>query len=157
MSGGPLNEGTLLLLLVLPKQLQSDLWMRNVLRAWNETILLFFQYRATTLPAFKYYVTCAYLIFFCIFIVQILVLPKYVRLVFHSWFTGTMHVSIFKTFAMACSYLIIHYTMNLSSPKGTTVTFNIFQDECLGNILRSGFSHSIYDPPHMLRWTLPGE
>ncbi|KAF7240470.1 Adenylate cyclase type 2 [Varanus komodoensis] len=34
------------------------------------------QYRATTLPAFKYYVTCACLIFFCIFLVQILVLPK---------------------------------------------------------------------------------
>uniref|UniRef100_A0A669EFM1 adenylate cyclase n=1 Tax=Oreochromis niloticus TaxID=8128 RepID=A0A669EFM1_ORENI len=36
------------------------------------------EYRATNLPAFKYYVTCACLIFFCIFIVQILVLPKYV-------------------------------------------------------------------------------
>lgn len=34
------------------------------------------QYRATALPAFKYYVTCACLILFCIFIVQILVLPK---------------------------------------------------------------------------------
>uniref|UniRef100_A0A8C4Z2J2 adenylate cyclase n=1 Tax=Gadus morhua TaxID=8049 RepID=A0A8C4Z2J2_GADMO len=34
------------------------------------------EYRATTLPTFKYYVTCACLIFFCIFIVQILVLPK---------------------------------------------------------------------------------
>uniref|UniRef100_A0A4W5L934 adenylate cyclase n=1 Tax=Hucho hucho TaxID=62062 RepID=A0A4W5L934_9TELE len=34
------------------------------------------EYRATTLPAFKYYVTCACLIFCCIFIVQILVLPK---------------------------------------------------------------------------------
>lgn len=34
------------------------------------------EYRATTLPAFKYYVTCACLIFVCIFIVQILVLPK---------------------------------------------------------------------------------
>ncbi|XP_041104396.1 adenylate cyclase type 2-like [Polyodon spathula] len=34
------------------------------------------EYRATTLPAFKYYVTCACLIFFCIFIVQVLVLPK---------------------------------------------------------------------------------
>ncbi|XP_073678527.1 adenylate cyclase type 2b [Garra rufa] len=34
------------------------------------------EYRATTLPAFKYYVTCACLIFFCIFIVQFLVLPK---------------------------------------------------------------------------------
>uniref|UniRef100_A0A672MZ19 Adenylate cyclase type 2 n=1 Tax=Sinocyclocheilus grahami TaxID=75366 RepID=A0A672MZ19_SINGR len=30
----------------------------------------------TTLPAFKYYVTCACLIFFCIFIVQVLVLPN---------------------------------------------------------------------------------
>ncbi|XP_067268023.1 adenylate cyclase type 2b isoform X1 [Chanodichthys erythropterus] len=34
------------------------------------------EYRTTTLPAFKYYVTCACLIFFCIFIVQVLVLPK---------------------------------------------------------------------------------
>ncbi|XP_013858877.1 adenylate cyclase type 2 isoform X3 [Austrofundulus limnaeus] len=34
------------------------------------------EYRATTLPAFKYYITCACSIFFCIFIVQILVLPK---------------------------------------------------------------------------------
>uniref|UniRef100_A0A8C9XKT4 Adenylate cyclase type 2 n=1 Tax=Sander lucioperca TaxID=283035 RepID=A0A8C9XKT4_SANLU len=34
------------------------------------------EYRATNLPAFKYYITCACLIFFCIFIVQILVLPK---------------------------------------------------------------------------------
>ncbi|XP_062847892.1 adenylate cyclase type 2 [Trichomycterus rosablanca] len=34
------------------------------------------EYRATTLPAFKYYITCACLIFFCIFVVQILVLPK---------------------------------------------------------------------------------
>nr|XP_056718952.1 adenylate cyclase type 2 isoform X1 [Euleptes europaea] len=34
------------------------------------------EYRATTLPAFKYYVTCACLIFFCIFLVQVLVLPK---------------------------------------------------------------------------------
>ncbi|XP_037128985.1 adenylate cyclase type 2 [Syngnathus acus] len=34
------------------------------------------EYRTTILPAFKYYVTCACLIFSCIFIVQILVLPK---------------------------------------------------------------------------------
>uniref|UniRef100_A0A4W6FNK7 Adenylate cyclase type 2 n=1 Tax=Lates calcarifer TaxID=8187 RepID=A0A4W6FNK7_LATCA len=32
------------------------------------------EYRSTTLPAFKYYVTCACLIFCCIFIVQVLVL-----------------------------------------------------------------------------------
>uniref|UniRef100_A0A8D0DCK7 Adenylate cyclase type 2 n=1 Tax=Sander lucioperca TaxID=283035 RepID=A0A8D0DCK7_SANLU len=34
------------------------------------------EYRSTTLPAFKYYITCACLIFCCIFIVQVLVLPK---------------------------------------------------------------------------------
>ena len=34
------------------------------------------QYRSTTLPAFKYYITCACLIFCCIFVVQVLVLPK---------------------------------------------------------------------------------
>ncbi|RVE66299.1 hypothetical protein OJAV_G00105930 [Oryzias javanicus] len=34
------------------------------------------EYRSTTLPAFKYYVTCACLIFCCIFVVQILVIPK---------------------------------------------------------------------------------
>uniref|UniRef100_A0A8C5ECQ1 Adenylate cyclase type 2 n=1 Tax=Gouania willdenowi TaxID=441366 RepID=A0A8C5ECQ1_GOUWI len=34
------------------------------------------EYRSKTLPAFKYYVTCACLIFCCIFIVQVLVLPK---------------------------------------------------------------------------------
>ncbi|XP_061531217.1 adenylate cyclase type 2 isoform X1 [Phycodurus eques] len=34
------------------------------------------EYRTTILPAFKYYITCACLIFSCIFIVQILVLPK---------------------------------------------------------------------------------
>uniref|UniRef100_A0A8C7YKR7 Adenylate cyclase type 2 n=1 Tax=Oryzias sinensis TaxID=183150 RepID=A0A8C7YKR7_9TELE len=38
--------------------------------------VFFQQYRSTTLPAFKYYVTCACLIFCCIFIVQILVLPN---------------------------------------------------------------------------------
>lgn len=39
-------------------------------------LLLSQQYRSTTLPAFKYYITCACLIFCCIFIVQVLVLPK---------------------------------------------------------------------------------
>ncbi|CAL8371742.1 unnamed protein product [Boreogadus saida] len=34
------------------------------------------EYRSTTLPAFKYYITCACLIFCCIFVVQVLVLPK---------------------------------------------------------------------------------
>lgn len=120
MSQESLNDGTLLLVFVLTKQLQSDLFCVNEGSFESlKRILWFFQYRATTLPAFKYYVTCAYLIFFCIFIVQILVLPKYVGLVFHSWVRGTMHASIFNTFAIACSCRVIQYTMNLRSPKGT--------------------------------------
>uniref|UniRef100_A0A8C6XYS7 Adenylate cyclase type 4 n=1 Tax=Naja naja TaxID=35670 RepID=A0A8C6XYS7_NAJNA len=50
-------------------------------------------YRATTLPAFKYYVTCACLIFFCIFLVQILVLPKYYFI--YSCILGLISCSVF--------------------------------------------------------------
>ncbi|XP_048085692.1 adenylate cyclase type 2b isoform X4 [Alosa alosa] len=55
------------------------------------------EYRATTLPAFKYYVTCACLIFFCIFIVQILVLPK----------TAVLGVSFGLSFLLLALILII--------------------------------------------------
>ncbi|XP_067425513.1 adenylate cyclase type 2 [Emydura macquarii macquarii] len=54
--------------------LKSEDIQRISLLFYNKTLEK--EYRATTLPAFKYYVTCACLIFFCIFIVQILVLPK---------------------------------------------------------------------------------
>uniref|UniRef100_A0A8C1XHQ1 adenylate cyclase n=1 Tax=Cyprinus carpio TaxID=7962 RepID=A0A8C1XHQ1_CYPCA len=55
------------------------------------------EYRATTLPAFKYYVTCACLIFFCIFIVQVLVLPK----------TTILGVSFGMAFLLLASILAI--------------------------------------------------
>uniref|UniRef100_A0AAR2J085 Adenylate cyclase type 2 n=1 Tax=Pygocentrus nattereri TaxID=42514 RepID=A0AAR2J085_PYGNA len=55
------------------------------------------EYRATTLPAFKYYVTCACLIFFCIFIVQVLVLPK----------TAVLGVSFGLAFLLLSLILII--------------------------------------------------
>ncbi|KAF5898104.1 adenylate cyclase type 2-like, partial [Clarias magur] len=55
------------------------------------------EYRATALPAFKYYVTCACFIFFCIFIVQILVLPK----------TAVLSVSFGTTFLLLTLILII--------------------------------------------------
>ncbi|XP_042565067.1 adenylate cyclase type 2 isoform X1 [Clupea harengus] len=58
------------------------------------------EYRATTLPAFKYYVTCAYLIFFCIFIVQILVLPK----------TAPLGVSFGLAFLLLSVILLICFT-----------------------------------------------
>uniref|UniRef100_A0A4X2LRM5 adenylate cyclase n=1 Tax=Vombatus ursinus TaxID=29139 RepID=A0A4X2LRM5_VOMUR len=54
--------------------LKSEDIQRISLLFYNKTLEK--EYRATTLPAFKYYVTCACLIFFGIFIVQILVLPK---------------------------------------------------------------------------------
>ncbi|XP_065435641.1 adenylate cyclase type 2-like [Chrysemys picta bellii] len=54
--------------------LKSEDIQRISLLFYNKTLEK--EYRTTTLPAFKYYVTCACLIFFCIFIVQILVLPK---------------------------------------------------------------------------------
>ncbi|XP_076135522.1 adenylate cyclase type 2 [Alosa pseudoharengus] len=58
------------------------------------------EYRATTLPAFKYYVTCACLIFFCIFIVQILVLPK----------TAPLGVSFGMAFLLLSLILLICFT-----------------------------------------------
>ncbi|KAF4790143.1 adenylate cyclase type 2 [Turdus rufiventris] len=54
--------------------LKSEDIQRISLLFYNKTLEK--EYRATTLPAFKYYVTCACLIFFCIFVVQILVLPN---------------------------------------------------------------------------------
>ncbi|CAM5111066.1 unnamed protein product [Natator depressus] len=54
--------------------LKSEDIQRISLLFYNKTLEK--EYRTTTLPAFKYYVTCACLIFFCIFVVQILVLPK---------------------------------------------------------------------------------
>uniref|UniRef100_A0A9J8ASL9 Adenylate cyclase type 2 n=1 Tax=Cyprinus carpio carpio TaxID=630221 RepID=A0A9J8ASL9_CYPCA len=53
--------------------LSSSFFFRN---ETNQSTKLKNTKLATTLPAFKYYVTCACLIFFCIFIVQILVLPN---------------------------------------------------------------------------------
>ncbi|XP_062866029.1 adenylate cyclase type 2b [Trichomycterus rosablanca] len=55
------------------------------------------EYRATTLPAFKYYVTCACFIFFCIFIIQVLVLPK----------TTALGVSFGTTFLLLTLILIV--------------------------------------------------
>ncbi|XP_053323590.1 adenylate cyclase type 2 [Spea bombifrons] len=61
------------------------------------------EYRATTLPAFKYYVTCACLIFFCIFIVQILVLPK----------TSTLGISFGAAFLLLAFTLCICFAGQL--------------------------------------------
>uniref|UniRef100_A0AAR2LM30 Adenylate cyclase type 2 n=1 Tax=Pygocentrus nattereri TaxID=42514 RepID=A0AAR2LM30_PYGNA len=74
------------------------------------------EYRATTLPAFKYYVTCACLIFFCIFIVQVLVLPK----------TAVLGVSFGLAFLLLSLILIIcfagHILFFLEDEKLITVS-----------------------------------
>ncbi|XP_007954139.1 adenylate cyclase type 2-like, partial [Orycteropus afer afer] len=54
--------------------LKSEDIQRISLLFYNKTLEK--EYRATALPAFKYYVACACLIFGCIFLVQTLVLPK---------------------------------------------------------------------------------
>ncbi|KAM5158259.1 adenylate cyclase type 2 [Mantella aurantiaca] len=61
------------------------------------------EYRSTSLPAFKYYVTCACLIFFCIFLVQILVLPK----------TFALWISFGSAFLILSFILIVCFTGQL--------------------------------------------
>ncbi|KAL0962102.1 hypothetical protein UPYG_G00335690 [Umbra pygmaea] len=61
------------------------------------------KYRATTLPAFKYYVTCACLIFCCIFIVQILVLPK----------TAVLGISFGMSFLLLALILVICFSSHI--------------------------------------------
>ncbi|KAF3691687.1 Adenylate cyclase type 2 [Channa argus] len=68
------EHGVITYLVINPKWLKSEDIQRISLFFHNKSLEK--EYRATTLPAFKYYVTCACLIFFCIFLVQILVLPK---------------------------------------------------------------------------------
>ncbi|MEQ2235731.1 Adenylate cyclase type 2 [Ilyodon furcidens] len=68
------------------------------------------EYRSTTLPAFKYYVTCACLIFCCIFIVQILVLPK----------TAVLGISFGLTFLLLALILLLCFAGHiLQGGKGS--------------------------------------
>ncbi|XP_056154386.1 adenylate cyclase type 2b [Lampris incognitus] len=61
------------------------------------------EYRSTTLPAFKYYVTCACLIFSCIFIVQVLVLPK----------TAVLGISFGLAFLLLALILLICFASHI--------------------------------------------
>ncbi|XP_019906015.1 adenylate cyclase type 2b isoform X3 [Esox lucius] len=67
------------------------------------------KYRATTLPAFKYYITCACLIFCCIFIVQILVLPK----------TAVLGISFGMSFLLLALILVICFSSHIMGGKGS--------------------------------------
>uniref|UniRef100_A0A665UCX3 adenylate cyclase n=1 Tax=Echeneis naucrates TaxID=173247 RepID=A0A665UCX3_ECHNA len=78
----------------------------NIVTPWLKSediqrISLFFhnkalekEYRSTTLPAFKYYVACACLIFCCIFIVQVLVLPKKGPFCTLTWFPTSSRIIV---------------------------------------------------------------
>uniref|UniRef100_M4AGL2 Adenylate cyclase type 2 n=1 Tax=Xiphophorus maculatus TaxID=8083 RepID=M4AGL2_XIPMA len=68
------------------------------------------EYRSTTLPSFKYYVTCACLIFCCIFVVQILVLPK----------TAVLGISFGLTFLLLALILLLCFAGHiLQGGKGS--------------------------------------
>uniref|UniRef100_A0A667XF28 Adenylate cyclase type 2 n=1 Tax=Myripristis murdjan TaxID=586833 RepID=A0A667XF28_9TELE len=75
------------------------------------------EYRSTTLPAFKYYVTCACLIFSCIFIVQILVLPK----------TAALGISFGMAFLLLALILLICFAGHiLQRGKGSLCSLTWF-------------------------------
>uniref|UniRef100_A0A8D3D4B8 Adenylate cyclase type 2 n=1 Tax=Scophthalmus maximus TaxID=52904 RepID=A0A8D3D4B8_SCOMX len=94
---------------VFPSLMCEPVCFTRVSRQWLKSediqrISLFFhnkalekEYRSTTLPAFKYYVTCACLIFCCIFIVQVLVLPK----------TAVLGISFGLTFLLLSLILLL--------------------------------------------------
>uniref|UniRef100_A0A8C5EAF0 adenylate cyclase n=1 Tax=Gouania willdenowi TaxID=441366 RepID=A0A8C5EAF0_GOUWI len=65
------------------------------------------EYRSKTLPAFKYYVTCACLIFCCIFIVQVLVLPK----------TAVLGISFGLAFLMLALILLLCFAGHILGRK----------------------------------------
>nr|XP_043908926.1 adenylate cyclase type 2b isoform X1 [Solea senegalensis] len=75
------------------------------------------EYRSTTLPAFKYYVTCACLIFCCIFIVQVLVLPK----------TAVLGISFGLTFLLLALILLLCFAGHiLQGRKGSSCSLTWF-------------------------------
>nr|XP_020475809.1 adenylate cyclase type 2-like isoform X2 [Monopterus albus] len=75
------------------------------------------EYRSTTLPAFKYYVTCACLIFCCIFIVQFLVLPK----------TGVLGISFSLAFLLLALILLLCFAGHiLQGHKGSFCSLTWF-------------------------------
>ncbi|KAF7655392.1 hypothetical protein LDENG_00056860 [Lucifuga dentata] len=75
------------------------------------------EYRSTALPAFKYYVTCACLIFCCIFIVQVLVLPK----------TAVLGISFGMAFLLLALILFLCFAGHvLQGKKGSFCSFPWF-------------------------------
>uniref|UniRef100_A0A672N3G0 Adenylate cyclase type 2 n=1 Tax=Sinocyclocheilus grahami TaxID=75366 RepID=A0A672N3G0_SINGR len=79
------------------------------------------EYRATTLPAFKYYVTCACLIFFCIFIVQVLLVFVFFTFLLFSTKVITNKPWIRLALTMATTALILVMAVfNMLADKSVT-------------------------------------
>ncbi|XP_042291625.1 adenylate cyclase type 2b isoform X2 [Thunnus maccoyii] len=74
------------------------------------------EYRSTTLPAFKYYVTCACLIFCCIFIVQVLVLPR----------TAVLGISFGLAFLLLALILLLCFAGHILGRKGSLCSLSWF-------------------------------
>ncbi|CAL1584424.1 unnamed protein product [Knipowitschia caucasica] len=72
------------------------------------------EYRSTTLPAFKYYVTCACLIFCCIFVVQVLVLPR----------TAVLGISFGLSFLLLALILLLCFAGHILGGKGSFCTLS---------------------------------
>uniref|UniRef100_A0A8C4E489 Adenylate cyclase type 2 n=1 Tax=Dicentrarchus labrax TaxID=13489 RepID=A0A8C4E489_DICLA len=85
------------------------------------------QYRSTTLPAFKYYITCACLIFCCIFIVQVLYF-------IYCCILGLVSCSVF---------LRINYELKMVVMLVAVVIYNIIILQTHASLL-DGFSKALY-------------
>uniref|UniRef100_A0A672ZUP0 Adenylate cyclase type 2 n=1 Tax=Sphaeramia orbicularis TaxID=375764 RepID=A0A672ZUP0_9TELE len=85
------------------------------------------KYRSTTLPAFKYYVTCACLIFCCIFIVQVLYF-------IYCCILGLVSCSVF---------LRINYELKMVVMLVALVIYNIIILQTHASLL-DGFSKALY-------------
>uniref|UniRef100_A0A8B9HK35 adenylate cyclase n=1 Tax=Astyanax mexicanus TaxID=7994 RepID=A0A8B9HK35_ASTMX len=90
-------------------------------------------YRATTLPAFKYYVTCACLIFFCIFVVQVLIQINQIHRSAQKKMLIFSHYLLFQYFIYSCIlglvscsvFLRINYELKMLIMLAAVVGYNI--------------------------------
>uniref|UniRef100_A0A9R1SDE2 Adenylate cyclase type 4 n=2 Tax=Cyprinus carpio TaxID=7962 RepID=A0A9R1SDE2_CYPCA len=115
---------------------------------------------ATTLPAFKYYVTCACLIFFCIFIVQVLVLPN-ISLSFaiceSDWLSLPRQYFIYSCILglISCSvFLRINYELKMIIMLAAVVGYNIIILQTHASVL-DDYSMALYKTKQPDRYWTP--
>uniref|UniRef100_A0A5F9C997 Adenylate cyclase type 2 n=1 Tax=Oryctolagus cuniculus TaxID=9986 RepID=A0A5F9C997_RABIT len=108
------------------------------------------QYRATALPAFKYYVTCACLIFFCIFLVQILLLqqfPKEILSLCLPCFSVQYFIYCCILGLISCSvFLRINYELKMLIMMVALVAYNILLLHTHAHVL-DDYSQVLFERP----------